>query len=176
MKTSEKLRYYRKQADLTTKQLADKIGAKSGSYVSCYENERRIPGRKTLQKFADALGISVLELEDDSIIENAELTFSGNKSQTVPSAALSWVETESNYCCLSEEDKEIIRLAETYTEVFNQLQTEEKKQLVDFCTSLLTLDKNELGELFAFTQAYTANITSLSEKEKEIVAIILREN
>lgn len=175
MKTSEKLRYYRNQAGLTTKQLADKIGAKSGSYVSCYENERRIPGRKTLQKFADALGISVLELEDDSIIENAELAFSG-KSQFVPSATLSWVEIESNYSCLSEDDKEIIRLAEQYTEIFNQLQTEEKKQLVNLCTSLLTLDKNELEELFSFAQAYTANVTSLSEKEKEIIAIILRES
>lgn len=173
MNTSEKIRYYRKQAGLTTKQLADIMGAKSGSYVSCYENGRRTPGRKTLQKFADALNINVLELEDDGIIENAGI-FSNMQLHT-PSTALSWVDIASDYSCLSEEDKDIICLAEKYTDVYNQLRYDEKKQLVNFCTSLLELETENRRNLLDFSQKYAAKAATLSKKETDIISVILED-
>jgi len=172
MNVGEKIRHYRKQAGLTSEQLAKKMGMSGGSYVIAYENNRRIPGRKTLQKFADALGINVFELEDDNIAENFDMILSGNRQRQIPSDTMSWLNIESDYCNLSEQDKETIALAEKYTNVFNHLEFEEKKQLVNFCSTLLDLEQDELNKTLTFILQYASKLSSLTEKERKIIELI----
>lgn len=60
MTVSEKIQEARSKAGLTQQQLADKLGV-SQQYIGNYESGKRYPKIQTLQKIADALGVSVTE-------------------------------------------------------------------------------------------------------------------
>lgn len=61
MTISEKIREARSKAGLTQQQLADKVGV-SQQYIAHYESGKYYPKIQTLQKFADALEISMADL------------------------------------------------------------------------------------------------------------------
>lgn len=61
MFSSERIRYYRKQAELTQKELGQKIGL-SGDYISLFERNKRCPDKDTLIKIAKALNKNVNDL------------------------------------------------------------------------------------------------------------------
>lgn len=63
MKTSEKIRQARKNAGLTQKQLATKLGF-TAQNLAQYETGKRQPKFETLNKIADALDADVWELYD----------------------------------------------------------------------------------------------------------------
>lgn len=63
MKTSERIKYERKRAGLTQKQLAEKLGT-SPQNLAQYENGKRNPKMGTLQKIADALNVPTSSLVD----------------------------------------------------------------------------------------------------------------
>ena len=52
----QKLRSERKNQDLTTQDLANKIGV-SRSYITLIETGKRLPGKKNISKIALALGL-----------------------------------------------------------------------------------------------------------------------
>ncbi len=57
----ENLRAYRRARSMTQEQLAEKTGL-THSWISHYENGRRLPSVLNLIKLADALNISIDEL------------------------------------------------------------------------------------------------------------------
>lgn len=67
MRSCEKIKNLRLQAGLTQKELARRLGT-SQQNIAQYENGKRIPKTKTLQKIADALNVSVVDLKSDSEI------------------------------------------------------------------------------------------------------------
>lgn len=58
MSIGENIKKYRKQAELTQKELAEKANL-SESAIKYYESNRRNPKLETLDKIGDALGISI---------------------------------------------------------------------------------------------------------------------
>lgn len=58
MNFSNRLRLLRKCADLTQKELGDKIGV-SQRVLAYYENENRFPDENTLKKIADLFDVSI---------------------------------------------------------------------------------------------------------------------
>ncbi len=72
MKTGELIKKARKKSRLTQKELASKLNC-SFALVSQYERGDRNPKIETLQKIADALGVSVaLLIDTDEIIKASE--------------------------------------------------------------------------------------------------------
>jgi transcriptional regulator with XRE-family HTH domain len=63
MKIGERLKKFRKESELSQKQLADMSGM-SESAIRNYELGNRYPGRKQLEQIAGALGISPLAIAD----------------------------------------------------------------------------------------------------------------
>lgn len=71
------IRYYRRRAGLTQAQLAQRLGwtserNPSGGVVSLYENARpgfNNPRLKLLERFAEALGVSVSDLTAEALPE-----------------------------------------------------------------------------------------------------------
>lgn len=74
------IRYYRQRAGLTQAQLARQMGwaserNPSGGVVSLYENAKPgfdNPRLKLLERFAEALGVSVSDLTAEMLPENAD--------------------------------------------------------------------------------------------------------
>lgn len=64
MTTGDKIRSARKRAGLTQKELGEKLGV-TGSLIGIYETGRRKPKADTLQRMADALGVSYVDLLSD---------------------------------------------------------------------------------------------------------------
>lgn len=64
MKFGQNIKQFRKQRNLTQKQLADQIEI-SRSYLSDIENGNKNPSIKTVKKLADSLGLSVTDLFND---------------------------------------------------------------------------------------------------------------
>ena len=67
MTTGDRIRNARKKAGLTQKELGEKLGV-TGSLIGIYETNRRKPKPDTLQRMADALGISYVDLLSDEDI------------------------------------------------------------------------------------------------------------
>ena len=61
MTTGERIYIARKRSGLTQKELGEKLGV-SASMIGQYENGFRNPKKKTLERIADALGVSWEEL------------------------------------------------------------------------------------------------------------------
>ena len=61
MKTGEKIRIARKKADLTQKEVSDKMGV-TPAMLAQYETGKRLPKLSTLQKIAEAIGCSLSDL------------------------------------------------------------------------------------------------------------------
>lgn len=76
----DKLREYRRQAGLTQREVAEKIGVGT-SAVSMYEQGQRLPDVDTLSKLSKALGVSINALladapqELDDIIDTLKENF-----------------------------------------------------------------------------------------------------
>lgn len=66
--TGEKLRKYRHEKHFTQKELADLCGMYE-SQIRKYETGKACPKIQTLQKIANALGVSIGELYSDSTLE-----------------------------------------------------------------------------------------------------------
>lgn len=58
----KRIRDFRKSANLTQKQLGEKIGV-SGAMIGQYETGVRNPKRETLERIADALGVHVFDFD-----------------------------------------------------------------------------------------------------------------
>ena len=71
MTTGQRIREERKKAGLTQKKLGERIGV-AYQTVAQWENDLRNPKPKTLQRIADALSISVLDIMSDSEIKEIE--------------------------------------------------------------------------------------------------------
>lgn len=67
MRSSEKIKNSRLQAELTQKELAKRLGT-SQQNIAQYESGKRVPKIETLQKIANALNVSVNELRSDNEI------------------------------------------------------------------------------------------------------------
>jgi len=61
MTAGEKIRQLRKQKNWTQDELGTKVHI-DGRHICRYENNRLIPGRKVIKRFAEVFGISVEEL------------------------------------------------------------------------------------------------------------------
>ena len=72
MEFSEKLRNLRKEKGMTQKELSVKLGT-TPQNLAQYENGKRNPKPKTLQKIADALDVPVNELKSDRELEFDDL-------------------------------------------------------------------------------------------------------
>ena len=57
----KKIKYYRLKKGLTTEELANKLGCTKAA-ISLYENDERDPDNDTLQKIADILDVSWIQL------------------------------------------------------------------------------------------------------------------
>lgn len=80
MNVGENIKKYRKNSNLTQKQLAEKIGVTVVT-IQNYENSRREPNLITLNKIADALGATINDLLNDTEPNfGVELTKSTNKN------------------------------------------------------------------------------------------------
>ncbi len=64
MSTGSRIQNARKKANLSQKELGEKLGV-SASMIGQYENDLRKPKTETLAKIADALGINPWELRND---------------------------------------------------------------------------------------------------------------
>jgi transcriptional regulator with XRE-family HTH domain len=71
MTVAEKLKQIRESKGLRQKDVANALGCSVQSY-SQYENGNRKPKVETLQRFADALGVSVLDLQTDGVRQKAQ--------------------------------------------------------------------------------------------------------
>ena len=67
----EKLRTLRKRAGLSQVQLAKKLGTTKQS-ISRYETSAREPNIVIASRIADALGVPITDLVDDSVIEKTD--------------------------------------------------------------------------------------------------------
>ena len=63
MTTGERIKAARKRAGLTQKEIADRLGISSSS-IAQWETGTRKPKAETLQRLADALGVSMLDLDE----------------------------------------------------------------------------------------------------------------
>lgn len=57
----ERIRKLRKERDWTQRELSEKTGVDSKN-ISSYESGRLIPSRRTIQRFADAFGLTIEDL------------------------------------------------------------------------------------------------------------------
>lgn len=79
MDISEKLRYYRKQNNLTQKELADKLHV-SRKTISSWENGRGYPDINSITQLSEVFGISTDNLlKDDHLLEHYEEQSKRNK-------------------------------------------------------------------------------------------------
>ena len=73
MTTGERIRNARKAAGLTQRELGQKLGL-SYQAIAQWENNLRKPKPKTLNRLADALGVSVISLVDSTEYFDVEIT------------------------------------------------------------------------------------------------------
>lgn len=79
MKTGEKIRQARKNAKLTQKALGDKCGM-PGSQIGLYESSRALPKTATLDRIAQALGVSTYNLMgEDYTVSTPRGEFNGDE-------------------------------------------------------------------------------------------------
>ncbi|RRG01215.1 MAG: XRE family transcriptional regulator [Lactobacillus sp.] len=70
MEISDKLRHYRKQKNLTQKELADKLHL-SRKTISGWENGRGYPDIKSIAQLSDIFGVSTDDLlKDNNLLEH----------------------------------------------------------------------------------------------------------
>ncbi len=67
MKISERIRDARRRAGLTQAQFAERLGV-TPQCVSQYERGVKMPKRETIQKMANALGVSAIQLNPDEAL------------------------------------------------------------------------------------------------------------
>lgn len=89
MTLGEKIRKLRRERDWTQAEFVERVGIDKRN-VSRYENDQINPSRKTVRKFAGALGVSVEELLLDQpskpvlVVEDAELLNLFREVSTLP--------------------------------------------------------------------------------------------
>lgn len=93
--TGKRIKYYRLKRGLTTLELANKIGCTKGA-ISLYESDERTPDNETLQRIADALGISWIQLLsfENEKIEFEHISFRKKQKATKKDVEILKVEIE----------------------------------------------------------------------------------
>lgn len=113
----KRIKEFRKIRGLTQKQLAEKLGVTTIT-IQNYENNRREPNIKTLNKIIDVLGIKITDLIDDTIPFNERKEFAVSYVREVTTKTLETVAEQTK------ETKEIIKkhkeLIDKYTKLENE--------------------------------------------------------
>lgn len=97
MTTSEKIRKLRREKDWTQEELGQRVGIDKRN-ISRYETGNLNPSKKTLTKFASALGVNVEELQGEPsqpslILEDPELLNLFREVATLPDKSRNAVKT-----------------------------------------------------------------------------------
>lgn len=79
MSIGEEIKYYRRKKGLTQKQLGD-LCQMADSAIRRYENGHGNPTGKTLKRIADALGVTVAELQGYMVFESPEAFMAARKA------------------------------------------------------------------------------------------------
>ena len=117
MNIGENIKKYRKEKGMTQEELAQKCGlSKNGLWN--YENNKRQPNVKTLNKIIDVLGIKITDLIDNTISLDERKEFTVNYVKEITENTLETITKQSK------ETKEIIKkhkeLIDKYTKLENE--------------------------------------------------------
>lgn len=73
MKISENIKFYRKKARLTQKELANKTGLSIGT-IQGYEQGKYTPKIENIEKIAQVLGVHIVDIKEDITFDEMENT------------------------------------------------------------------------------------------------------
>lgn len=117
MNLGENIKKYRKEKGMTQEELAQKCGlSKNGLWN--YENNKRQPNIKTLNKIIDALGIKITDLIDNTISLDERKKFTVNYVKEMTENTLETITKQSK------ETEEIVKKSKELIDKYTKLENE----------------------------------------------------
>lgn len=134
MSFSENLKRIRKEKGFSQKEIAQKLGVSQPSYAQ-YENNKRNPKREQIQRFANALGVSVEEIDPD--LENLSKDLARKEIQRQIKEI-----NDSTELSADEKEQKITELQNIHFSIGKDLHQNEEKQLKELRNTFVSLNQN----------------------------------
>ncbi len=141
MTTGKRIQAARKKANLSQRELGEKLGV-SASMIGQYENDLRKPKFETLRKIADALEIHWLNLADDTIAEAYDIGYeegTQERSYVEAQRALLTQRIIERRNVILPDDQEIVDFAFEYKTLSN-INKETIRKMIDFLREQQTIE------------------------------------
>ena len=142
MNFSQLLKSIRMEKGFSQKEIAEKLGVSQPSYAQ-YENGKRNPKAETIKKIADALGVSIEEINPDL----------GNLSMEIVKKEIARQMKEiidSTDLSVTEKQQKITELENIHLSIGERLHLNEEKQLKELGNTFVSLNQNGKELMLSF--------------------------